>query len=443
MHRAGRREPGEVRQRGQRPGQPGGALRHGRGDGLQEAEGRRREGQEQIPARRRGGLQGGAQRGRRQHQPSLFAEGFNLFGTTGGVDLSSAICDTPVKNWREAQWKEGMESLSGVRIADTILTDRRSCYACPIACKRVVEIKDGEYAMPEGPGPSTRAWAPWASFLAIDDMHAVVKANALCNAYGMDAISTGGTIAYAIEAFQNGLDQRERHRRHRPGLGPAGPADRAGRTRSPAARVSATSWRRGAALCPRSTAARSSPSRSRGWSAPCTTPAPCGPWPWATPPASAAPATTGTPTWGWRWAWTTSRRSGFARTRPQRREGKAMQTIHSQAIASVCDSAVICIFAWKGMGSTVAILRDMINAVTGYRPRPWTSCWRSGNRIWYLKRAIGNLCGVDRGGRPGPARIIEPHLEGTATDLLRVLNPVLRVNNRLMGMIKNEKLSST
>ncbi len=57
---------------------------------------------------------------------------------------------------------------------------------------------------------------------------------------------------------------------------------------------------------------------------------------------------------------------GFARTRPQRREGKAMQTILSQAVASVCDSAVICIFAWKGMGPQVAVLRDMINAATGY-----------------------------------------------------------------------------
>ncbi len=46
---------------------------------------------------------------------SLFADGLNLFGTTGGVDLSTAICDIPVKNWRQAQWDQGMESLSGVR----------------------------------------------------------------------------------------------------------------------------------------------------------------------------------------------------------------------------------------------------------------------------------------------------------------------------------------
>ncbi len=114
-------------------------------------------------------------------------------------------------------------------------------------------------------------------------------------------------------------------------------------------------------------------------------------------------------------------------------------TIYSQSIASVCDSAVICIFAWKGMGSTIAILRDMINAVTGYRLSN-QDLLEIGDRIWYMKRAIGNLCGVDRMDDRVPARIIEPHLEGSASDLLRALNPLVRVNNRLLAMIKSEKL---
>lgn len=55
----------------------------------------------------------------------------------------------------------------------------------------------------------------------------------------------------------------------------------------------------------------------------------------------------------------------FPGTLPQRREDKAQMTVYSQAIGSVCDAAVICLFAWKGAGSSLAILRDMINAVTG------------------------------------------------------------------------------
>jgi aldehyde:ferredoxin oxidoreductase len=100
---------------------------------------------------------------------------------------------------------------------------------------------------------------------------------------------------------------------------------------------------------------------------------------------------------------------------------------------------VICIFAWKGTGSTLAILRDMLNAVTGYRLSTHEML-ETGNRIWYLKRAIGNLCGMGRADDEVPRRIVEPHLEGKSSDLLGALNPVLRANNRFMAMIKDEKL---
>jgi aldehyde:ferredoxin oxidoreductase len=369
---------------------------------------------------------------------SLFAEGLNLFGTTGGVDLSSAICDIPVKNWREAQWIEGMESLSGVRIADTILTARRSCYACPIACKRVVKIADGEYAMPEGPGPEYEAVGSLGFMPRISDMHAVVKANALCNSYGMDAISVGGTIAYAIEAFQSGL---------------IGEDDTGGM---------ALDWNRPDQLIDlihmiarregfgdelaegcRALAARYGGSdfaiHIKGMECPMHDPRAL----WSMSLGYATSIRGGChnrdTNLGLEMGMDDLTEIGFPRTRPQRREGKAQMTIYSQSIASVCDSAVICIFAWKGMGSTIAVLRDMVNAVTGYRLSNH-DLLEIGDRIWYMKRALGNLCGLSREDDRVPARIIEPHLEGKPSDLLRALNPLIRVNNRLLGMIKNERL---
>lgn len=369
---------------------------------------------------------------------SLFAEGLNLFGTTGGVDLSSAICDTPVKNWREAQWKEGMESLSGVRMADTILVARRSCYACPIACKRVVEIREGEYAMPEGPGPEYEGVGSLGFMPRIGDMRAVVKANALCNAYGMDAISVGGTIAWAIEAFREGLID---------GSVTGGMELDWGRPEQLIALIGKTARREGfgdelaegcRALSQRY-GGREYAIQIKGMECPMHDPRAL---------------------WSMGLGYATSIRGachnrdtnlglemgmddldeiGFPRTRPLRREGKAAMTIHSQAIASVCDSAVICIFAWKGTGSTLAILRDMLNAVTGYR-LGIDEMLETGNRIWYLKRAIGNLCGVTRGDDLVPRRIVEPHLEGRSSELLGALNPVLRLNNRFMAMIKSERL---
>ena len=369
---------------------------------------------------------------------SLFAEGLNLFGTTGGVDLSSAICDIPVKNWRQAQWIEGMENLSGVRIADTILTARRSCYACPIACKRVVEIEEGEYAMPEGPGPEYEGVGSLGFMPGIADMHAVVKANALCNDYGLDAISTGSTIAYAIEAFRNGLiDEKATGGMaldwNRPEqlielIAKIARREGFGDELAEGCRVLSERYGGGEFAI-----------QVKGMECPMHDPRAL---------------------WSMSLGYATSIRGachnrdtnlglemgmddldelGFPRSRPQRREGKAQMTIYSQAIASVCDAAVICIFAWKGMGSRIAVIREMINAVTGYALTN-EDLLEIGDRIWYLKRALGNLCGATRSDDRVPRRIIEPHLEGTASDLLRALNPLIRVNNRFMAMIQNEKL---
>ncbi|NPV59245.1 MAG: aldehyde ferredoxin oxidoreductase family protein [Actinobacteria bacterium] len=369
---------------------------------------------------------------------SLFAEGLNLFGTAGGVDLSSAICDMPVKNWREAQWREGMEGLSGVKMADTILTARRSCYACPIACKRVVEVREGDYGMPGGPGPEYEGVGSLGFMLKIGDLNAVAKANALCNAYGMDAISTGGTLAYAIEAFREGLLD----------MGVTGGvvldwgrpdqlielihriARREGFGDELAEGCRALSWRYGG---------QEFAIHVKGMECPMHDPRAL----WSMALGYATSIRGGChnrdTNLGLEMGMDDLSEIGFPRTRPYRSEGKAVMTVHSQAVASVCDAAVICVFAWKGAGSSLAMLRDMLNAVTGYG-LTLDDLLEVGNRIWYQKRSICNLCGAGRSDDEVPRRIIHPHLEGEASEFLGALNPLIRVNNRLMGLIKSERL---
>jgi aldehyde:ferredoxin oxidoreductase len=272
----------------------------------------------------------------------------------------------------------------------------------------------------------------------IDDMHAVAKANALCNAYGMDAISTGGTIAYAIEAFQAGLINEQdtggmvldwdrpdqlielvRRIAYREGFG--------------------DELAEGCRAMSEKFGGEELAVQVKGMECPMHDPRAL--WSMALSYATSIRGACHNrdTNLGLEMGMDDLEEIGFARTRPQRREGKAMQTIHAQAVASICDSSVVCIFAWKGMGSTISILRDMINAVTGYG---YTSeeLLKIGNRVWYLKRALGNLCGVTRLDDQVPQRIIQPHLEGTASDLLRVLNPLVRINEKLMGMIKSEKI---
>ncbi len=127
------------------------------------------------------------------------------YGTAGGVLPSAAIGDMPIQNWRRGTWREGVEKLSGQAMAETILTGRYFCKACTIGSGREIEIKDGPYAGVKGAGPEYETLAGLGSMCLVDDLKAVSKANELCNRYGIDTMSTGAVIAFAIEAFERGL----------------------------------------------------------------------------------------------------------------------------------------------------------------------------------------------------------------------------------------------
>ena len=86
---------------------------------------------------------------------------------------------------------EGSERISGLRITEKYLTGRGTCFACPIACKRKVRV-EGTYAVdPVYGGPEYESVAALGSTCEVDDLEAILYANQLCNAYGLDTISTG------------------------------------------------------------------------------------------------------------------------------------------------------------------------------------------------------------------------------------------------------------
>jgi aldehyde:ferredoxin oxidoreductase len=83
---------------------------------------------------------------------------------------------------------------------------RDTCYACSVRCKRVVEVKEGPYPVdPYYGGPEYESLSTLGSYCGVKDLAAVCKANENCNKYGLDTISCGATIAWAMECFENGL----------------------------------------------------------------------------------------------------------------------------------------------------------------------------------------------------------------------------------------------
>lgn len=132
-------------------------------------------------------------------------KGLGLNGTADVVAFQNSIGSLPTRNYGMGSF-DGFESLCGDRMTDTILKERDTCYSCSVRCKRVVETEFmGSKVDPTYGGPEYETIATFGSYCLISDLNAVALCNQICNAYGMDTIATGATIAFAMECYENGL----------------------------------------------------------------------------------------------------------------------------------------------------------------------------------------------------------------------------------------------
>ncbi|MFC1871919.1 aldehyde ferredoxin oxidoreductase C-terminal domain-containing protein, partial [Chloroflexota bacterium] len=81
-----------------------------------------------------------------------------------------------------------------------------TCYACPIPCFNMVEVNEGKYAgLKYSSGTRIGFTLAWGATCAIDNLPAIWKCMELCGRFGMDYVSTTGSIAFALELFQRGI----------------------------------------------------------------------------------------------------------------------------------------------------------------------------------------------------------------------------------------------
>jgi aldehyde:ferredoxin oxidoreductase len=133
------------------------------------------------------------------------SKGMSAYGTAGGMTGTEFTGDLPIHNWQDGSWEDGAQAISGQVIHDEYWVKDTNCYACPIGCGKAIEINDGPYAGVSGEGPEYETLAGFGAMLKIDDLAAISRANDLCNRLGMDTISASATVAFAFEAFENGL----------------------------------------------------------------------------------------------------------------------------------------------------------------------------------------------------------------------------------------------
>ncbi|MFQ6027960.1 MAG: aldehyde ferredoxin oxidoreductase family protein [Dehalococcoidia bacterium] len=133
-------------------------------------------------------------------------EKYRNLGTIANVSVFNRLGTLPTRNFRESTF-EGAEAVSGEQLHQQHLAKNAGCANCTIGCERILVTSDG--------GPKSQGRMEYESLFAlgplcgVSDPNAVIRASRLCDELGMDTISTGATIAWAMECFEQGLLTRE------------------------------------------------------------------------------------------------------------------------------------------------------------------------------------------------------------------------------------------
>jgi len=135
---------------------------------------------------------------------SMVASSMKSMGTAAAMDLGVMTGDVPIRNWTCGEFA-GTSSIGGPALRSDYLTRGAACFSCPIACKRVVKVDEGPYQTQEGPGPEYETLCTFGTYIENDNLPGIIKANELCNRYGLDTISCGATIAFAMECYEKGV----------------------------------------------------------------------------------------------------------------------------------------------------------------------------------------------------------------------------------------------
>lgn len=160
-------------------------------------------GQQKVPVADEGGLEAA----RQSYAGKLGGDVdvYKKFGTCGGMAALVNIGDAPVRNWRGTALD--FPSVAALSDQSVINLQKRKygCWGCPVACGGLMKA-GSEYGYPEGVyKPEYETLASFGSMCLNDNIESIVMLNDICSRYGLDTISAGCIMAFAIENFENGI----------------------------------------------------------------------------------------------------------------------------------------------------------------------------------------------------------------------------------------------
>ncbi len=135
---------------------------------------------------------------------------FKIYGTTVNTRLNTTVGDTPVKNWLGTYPKD-FDDENIDAIDENAFQEERAnqygCWHCHIRCGGHLKAKPGRAPVSHMPEYETIAMC--GPSCRIDDLDAIVRFNDICNAYGLDTISAGAAVAFAMECYEHGVLTRD------------------------------------------------------------------------------------------------------------------------------------------------------------------------------------------------------------------------------------------
>ena len=130
---------------------------------------------------------------------------FHNFGTGMGLDGYTKFGGMAVRNYEGGPFEQAAEISAEALIEKGYRIKMEACWACSVRCKKVVRLEQPYRVDPKYGGPEFESIAAMGSDCGIGDLAAVSKANERCNALGMDTISFGATVAWAMDLRRRGI----------------------------------------------------------------------------------------------------------------------------------------------------------------------------------------------------------------------------------------------
>ncbi len=136
------------------------------------------------------------------------ARGMHAYGTGAAMDTGVATGNLPTRNFRDGGF-EGAVKIDARTLKDTYRVGMGTCHACAVRCKKEVQLAEPYKVEAIYGGPEYETLAALGSDCGVSDLAAICKANELCQRYGLDTISAGATIAFAMECYENKIISRK------------------------------------------------------------------------------------------------------------------------------------------------------------------------------------------------------------------------------------------